>query len=155
MEEKPGQKVVKKDSKNRERLKTAEYLAFIEFMGTPVFERDLKTQGDFAKRYKVNQATLSGWKKRDGFWNKVEKVRRTYGRERTSNLLGAFYAKMLKSSKPFGKDFMVWLQYIEKFSPKTRYEDETPRDIPQEDRDRIRRALINAGLRDMVKEDED
>lgn len=153
---KTGQKVPKKDNKNRERLKTAEYLAFIEFVGTPVFQRELATQGDFAKKYKVNQGTLSTWKKRPDFWEKVEKHRQRWGQERTSNLLGAFYSKMIKYDKPFGKDLMVWLQYIEGFSPKTKFEDVTPpREITPEQEKAIKEALTNIGLASIVKDNED
>lgn len=143
-----GAKISSDGIENKGSKKDAEYLLFIEWCGTPLYERTPKTQKDLATQLGVTEATLSDWKKRKGFYDKVAKHTRQWGRFRTSDLIGALYTQIASSRKPAGRDLMVWLQYVEKFNPKLLLEDETPLDrkYDPEQRKAMAQALLNAGL---------
>lgn len=146
-EAKPAKKIEEQETVTGNK-KEAEYLLFIEWCGTPLFERTPKTQKELAIQLKTTEATLSDWKKRKGFWDKVASHTRKWGNFRTSDLIGALYTQIITSRKPTGRDLMVWLQYIEKFNPKLLLEDETPleRKYDPEQRKLMANALLNAGL---------
>lgn len=135
--------------------KEAEYLLFIEWVATPLFERTPKTQKELALQLKVSEPTLSNWKDRTGFWKKVEKSNSKWGKFRTADLMGALYTQILTSRKPTGRDVLVWLQYYNKFNPKFLMEDETPleRKYGPEERKALARALLLSGLANVKQTD--
>ena len=129
-------------------VKDAEYLAFIDWIATPAFERKPTTQQFFAKEWKVNEATLSQWKDRKGFWDKVERKMRVKARDKTSTLLGHFYNTMVTSRKPFGKDLELWLNFVQNWSKLIKVSDETETSskLSPEDKKEMANALLKAGL---------
>ena len=135
--------------------KEAEYMLFAEWIATPMFERVPKTQTEFAKKYELDIATLSQWKHRKGFYDLVAGHLQKWGQDRTSTLIGALYNQILGSRKPTGRDIMVWLQYVEKFSPKTSVVDETPeRELDPELKKAITGAIKNIGLASILKKND-
>ncbi|KKU25608.1 MAG: hypothetical protein UX39_C0024G0008, partial [Candidatus Magasanikbacteria bacterium GW2011_GWA2_46_17] len=102
--------------------KEAEYFMFIEWIATPSMLRSPKTQQELAGRLKVDETTLSDWKKRKGFWDKVEKKIAYANRERHADVMHSFYMNLLRKGQ--GKDVLVWLQYVFGFNPKVMFADE-------------------------------
>lgn len=66
-----------------------EYLEFIYWLATPIDLREVKTQGDFAKKIGVDQNTLSEWKKREGFQDLLIDTIKSNFRERSASVLRA------------------------------------------------------------------
>lgn len=104
----------------------AEYLEFITFMAIPDVLREellqVKTQGDFSKKFKVSEPCLSEWKKRVGFWDDVIAVRKDFFRARTANVLLALETKSLNPDKVQGQDVRVLLTYTGEYSEKVENE---------------------------------
>jgi len=122
--------------------KDAEYRLFIQWVSTPLQEKDpsIRTQKEFAKHYNIDEGTLSDWKHRKGFWEAVQKQTKAWGRVRTPDLIAALYTQILSSRKPTGRDVKIWLEYIEDFMSKVRIE--TPdSELQQEQTKRITKAL--------------
>jgi hypothetical protein len=51
-------------------------LEFIDWVATPEFAREIKTQKEFAKKYELAEATLSRWKKRVDINEAIEQRKR-------------------------------------------------------------------------------
>ena len=96
--------------------KPAEFNQFVQWISVPEHLRELKTQGDFSKKYNVSEKTLSEWKQRDDFWRAVEIEWRKWGRVKTSNVIARFYATTMKEGKT--SDIKLWLQYFLDWSEK-------------------------------------
>jgi len=109
-----------KSVKNKALSKPDVYKEFILWMSMPEPLRELKTQGEFAKKFTVREATLSDWKQRDDFWKAVEKEWNRWGREKTSNVIAKFYQQVMKKGMP--ADIKLWFQYFLKWSEKSRLE---------------------------------
>jgi len=54
--------------------RVAEFIEFVRWQATPSWERDLKTQNDFAASYHVSPDTLTDWKRNPEFWPLVWRV---------------------------------------------------------------------------------
>lgn len=100
----------------------AKYLEFVTFMAIPDVLRaellEVKTQGDFSKKYRVDEDTLTAWKKRVGFWEDVITVRKDFFRARTANVILALETKSLDPSKVQGQDVRILLTYTGEYSEK-------------------------------------
>jgi len=72
--------------------------------------RDPKTHQEFAQKFGVSPDTLVDWKKRDDFWELVMKEWKKWGISKSSNVMQAFYQKLL--SKGVGADYKLWFQYF-------------------------------------------
>lgn len=81
--------------------KEGEYFAFAEFIALPRALREsvlgVKTQTDFAKRFGVNEWTLVEWKKREEFQESVKKIRASFFRERTGDVLLSVETNAIKT----------------------------------------------------------
>lgn len=110
---------------------TSEYIAFIDFMATPKELRDLETQGEFSKFFKVSENTLTDWKRRDGFWEDVREARRKYIRE---EFLGTALLALKKSILKDGKAPEVKLLYqlADEFEEKSSVEVKKPTRLTSE-----------------------
>lgn len=106
--------------------KPQEYLEFITFMAIPeVLREDLigaRTHGDFSKKYRVDEDTLTSWKKRVGFWDDVVATRKDFFKARTANVLLALETKSLDPNKVNGQDVRVLLTYTGEYSEKAETE---------------------------------
>ena len=104
--------------KGLERMKNPHaYLDLIEWIAKPEPLREPRTQGEFAKKYQVGQDTISLMKQRDGFWDEVMKKRKTWGKERTPNVILGLYRKAIKEGN--AGEVKLWLQVFEEFAEKT------------------------------------
>jgi hypothetical protein len=56
----------------------------------------IKTQTEFAYRYKLALSTLSGWNQNEDLGKRVSAARKKWAKGLTSNVMGAFYEKILK-----------------------------------------------------------
>lgn len=150
----PDTKETKKRHTPEGIVKDAEYHAFVEWIGKPSWEREPKSQKDLAILLRVEEATLSDWKRRKGFWDLVEKKQKKLFAEKNGDVLGALYRNIL--SKGGGKDVLVWLQYVMSFNPKVRIDDTTPlsRKITKEEQLEVAKALKNVGLASVIKNSE-
>lgn len=103
-----------------------EYLEFITFMALPRALRvemlgiEDDTQGAFAVKHGLNKDTLVEWKKRAGFWEDVQAVRRDFFRERSGDVILALETTCIKEGK--GQDVRVYLTYTGEYSEKTETE---------------------------------
>ena len=65
-------------------------LLFIDFCAVPEGLRKdalgIKTQKEFAKKYKISEVTLSEWRKEKSFWDEVWKKTQTFFRQRTGKV---------------------------------------------------------------------
>ena len=93
-----------------------EFKEFAKWMAVPEPMRELKKQGEFAKRFKVSEQTLSAWKQRDDFWKLVEEEWRHFGRTKTANVIAKFYKTTMTEGKT--SDIKLWLQYFLDWSEK-------------------------------------
>ena len=106
-----------KTSKNKALSKPKIFKEFVEWMSRPEPLRELKTQGDFSKKFNVSEKTLSTWKQRDDFWKAVEVEWRQWGKIKTSNVMAKFYTKVMGKGTTTA-DFKLWLQYFLDWSEK-------------------------------------
>jgi hypothetical protein len=85
-------------------------------MATPIPLRKSKTQTEFAEEIGVGQDTLSLWKDRSGFWDRVDKENRHWGREKTATILLSLYQKAITDGD--APRIKLWLQYINEWVEK-------------------------------------
>lgn len=71
------------------------FLEFVVWCATPRQERELKTQGDFARFYGLHIDTLTDWKKRPDFDTEVEYRRIQFFREYAPDVYYALVQKAL------------------------------------------------------------
>lgn len=106
--------------------KPQKYLEFITFMAIPDVLRaellEVKTQGDFSKKFRVDEDTLTAWKKRVGFWEDVIAVRKDFFRARTANVILALETKSLDPARVQGQDVRILLTYTGEYSEKVENE---------------------------------
>jgi len=104
--------------------KPQEYLEFISFMALPRALREqiqgVATQDEFSDKYGINRNTLVAWKKRVGFWDDVQAVRKDFFRERTGDVLLALETACLREGK--GADVRVLLTYTGEYSDRIEQE---------------------------------
>jgi len=103
-----------KQSKNKTRQKLRhqyEYADFVQWIALPKSLRSPKTQRELAKKFGVGEDTLSEWKNREDFWNEVEKKRKSWGKERTPNVLMGLYTRAIKSGDP--QSVRLWYEIVE------------------------------------------
>jgi hypothetical protein len=101
--------------------KEAEYQEVVRFTAiSRVFrekEFGYNSDGDFAKKYKVNPSTLSAWKKDNNFWNEVKNLTKTWGKDRTPDVILALYKKIIKDGG--AAEVKLWLQYVDGWDEKS------------------------------------
>ena len=91
-----------------------------------IFEgvREPRTQAEFCEKFLVNKNTLSAWKQRDDFWNKVEVEWKKWGREKTINVINKLYTKIMQEGE--SSNIKLWIQYFldwtEKQETKVKFE---------------------------------
>jgi hypothetical protein len=95
-----------------------EYNDFVLWIAMPKSLRNPKTQRELALRFGIGEDTLSDWKNLDGFWVEVEALRKTWGRERTPNVLLALYNRIIRTGE--ASAVRLWYEIVEdkKFNEK-------------------------------------
>ena len=93
-----------------------EYLNFIVWVAQPKELRKPKTQRELSKKFGVGEDTLSEWKNRDGFWEKVSTQRQKWCKEKTSDVINALYKRILENGS--ASEVRLWMEMIEGWSVK-------------------------------------
>ena len=122
--------------------KKQEYLMFVEWMGLPAPERVPKEQKELAVKMGVEEATLSDWKRVDGFWDNVRNERKKWAKDRTSNVLMGLYRKAIKDGN--AAEVKLFLQYAGEFVEEVKLIQEKEYSVSQVKEVRI--ILENAGF---------
>ena len=99
-------------------IKVDVFLAFAMWMSTPDPMKDPKTHEAFAQKFGVCPDTLSDWKNRVDFWEKVEEFRGHWGKERTANVLVKFYNQIVGSSKVQTDALRLWFEMFSDLTQK-------------------------------------
>jgi hypothetical protein len=124
-------------------------LSFIEWLSIPPQERNLKTQQELAIKIGVSVDTLTDWKKLLGFWDEVAIYRSQYFRKYTS---GVNYALAQKAKTGNPKAVELFMSLFEGYKQKIGVEKyETTREITDEEKDKIDKALKNIGLASIIE----
>ena len=101
-----------------------EYLDFIQFMALPRVMREetmgIKTQQEFAKKYKLNEWTLVDWKSKPGFWDDVHNYRKQFFGGRAGDVWLALETTCIKEGK--GQDVKVYFTLLDQYKEKTQEE---------------------------------
>jgi len=113
----------------------AEYLEFIRFIALPRTirqeEMGVANQGEFAKKFGMDEGTLSDWKNREGFWDDVANVRKSFFRNRTGDVLLALETKNLDPRKANGADVKVLLTYTGEYEEKQQHEHTITKEVAE------------------------
>ena len=88
----------------------------------------------------MNRNTLTGWKKKEDFWNRVRKQIYTWGKSKTPQVLQSLYDRAFVEGK--APEVKLWLEYFEQFNPKQRieFEDKTERVLTDEEKELLKKA---------------
>lgn len=137
-----------KESENNKDLmglvKAEEYLQFIEFMALPTFLKKevfgFATGGAFADKYNLSIDTLTDWKKKEGFWDRVKKARTKWVQEKVSEVLAALYRKAIEDGS--ASEVKLFLQYAGEFEETLRVEGvPIGNDLTEEEKESVRKAI--------------
>lgn len=105
-------------------IKLSVYNEFVLWTAMPYVEKDklgLETQAQFAEYYKVNAATLTRWKQRPDFEQRVDAILKMWATDKTPDVVHSIYRTAVKGN-PMSQ--MLWLQYFKGFNPKKNETDE-------------------------------
>jgi len=111
---------IKSEKKKVERdlRKPFEYVQFVKWTALPSVLRKPQTQRDLSKEFRVDEDTLTNWKKREKFWDEVRDEMRKYFQDKTSNVVQALYQTILSQGKGTAQGAKLWLEYINQWIPK-------------------------------------
>ncbi|KKM67561.1 hypothetical protein LCGC14_1469920 [marine sediment metagenome] len=130
--------------------KPYEYAMFIKWIAMPLVLRSPRFQKNISEEYKIDEDTLTNWKKRKGYKDDVTEEMKKHFNEKTPNVIQALYQQALKDGK--ASEVKLWLQYLEGWVPKEGIEhnDRTLEDLLKEDDDKNkqkdnRRAVKDSG----------
>ena len=94
------------------------YTNFILWFAMPTPERmqlGIDNQTQFAKYYNISERSLTRWKDRPDFEDRVDKIQLMWGKEKTADVIQGIYRAAVKGN-PMSQ--LLWLQYFKKFNPK-------------------------------------
>lgn len=92
------------------------YEAFCEWAAKPTPLKEDKTMQDFAKKWDVRPETLTRWKKKQDFWEKVAEWRITWARDKTSDVVHGLFKRA--ATRGEAAEVKLWMQLIEDWSEK-------------------------------------
>jgi len=125
--------------------KKLEYQQFIEWMGLPSPERVPGEQKELSLKIGIPEPTLSVWKKTKGFWDLVRIERKAWAKDKVSDvLMGVYRAAVLEGKAAEAK---LFLKYAEEFEEKLTIEQNITRELSEEDKELIKKAIEYGGLR--------
>lgn len=107
------------NSKNKARHSlrhVGEYSDFVAWTALPTELRVPKTQRELSKKFGVGEDTLSEWKRRSGFWEEVTEKRKTWGRERTPDVMLALFKRIQRTGS--APEVRLWLEVVEGWQSK-------------------------------------
>ena len=109
-------KTLKRKKETKALSKPDVFREFVLWMALPASLKDKGTQGDFAKKFKVSENTLSDWKQRNDFWDSVGEEWKKWGKQKTTNVIAKFYNKIIREG--MSQDFKLWFQFFLGWSEK-------------------------------------
>lgn len=118
--------------------KLTEFQEFIEWVSLPSGLREPTTQKELAKKFGVDNATLSDWKKVEGFWDEVKKKRQLWVQDKVSNVLYGVYNKALTGDVNAAK---LLMGYANEFTETTEIKHKIERDLTPEEKEQLNKAL--------------
>ncbi len=80
----------------------------------------IKTQTEFAKKFKLSIDTLTDWKKRSELWELVDKYLEDWGAKKTPSVILGLYRKAV--SEGDAPRVKLWLEYFKKFKETSKVE---------------------------------
>ena len=86
----------------------------VEWLALPDFQRDPKTQGEFAKQFHVCQQTLSEWKSESGFMDRVRDRANEIAREAHPDVVKALLRNIHDGDTQAIK---IYLDYFQSMKP--------------------------------------
>lgn len=93
-----------------------EYADFVVWIATPKALREPKTQRDLAQQFGVGEDTLSDWKNRPDFWDRVSEERNKWTREKTSDVIHALYKRASEGGG--AQEVRLWMELVEGMNSK-------------------------------------
>jgi len=91
-----------------------EYQEFILWISLPKELREPNTQAELSKNFGVGPDTLSEWKKRADFWSAVTKQRKSWTKEKTSDVIYSLYKRIIEMGS--AAEVKLWFQLMEDWS---------------------------------------
>lgn len=110
--------VVQKDMANMQ--KPSEYMQFIDWTALPDTDRQPKTQKELAVILNVEEATLSDWKLKEGFWDLVRERVKSQWKGHLGKAVQALYLGLIQRKQ--AGEFQAFMQYVDDWSPKSKVE---------------------------------
>lgn len=108
------------------------------------------SQKDFAEKYSISPDTLTDWKRLPFFWDEVAIHRNQEFRRYTSDVYYGITKRAIETGDPRAAELFAKL--FEGYSEKVRIEDETPpKEMSPEEIEKVRHALYNIGLKNIIK----
>lgn len=107
-----------KSSEKNYPYKRSIYTEFILWTAMPFSEKKnlgLEKQGQFADYYKVHPDTLTNWKKRDDFEQRVDAILKMWSTDKTPDVIHSIYRTAVKGN-PLSQQ--LWLGYFKGYNPK-------------------------------------
>lgn len=101
--------------------KIAERLEFIKFTALPRVFREkewgFNSDGEFAKKFKLNSCTLCEWKKDPEFWEAIRDTLKLWGKDRIPDVIAGMYKKAVSEGN--ATEVKLWLQYFDDWKEKS------------------------------------
>ncbi len=118
--------------------KKQEFQEFVEWIAQPAKLRDPKDQIGLAQKLGVDNATLSDWKKVEGFWDEVRKLRKDWVQDKVSNILLGVYSKALKGDVNAAK---LLMEYSNEFTETSEIKHRIEGVLTAEQQEKIQQAI--------------
>lgn len=124
------EKQPKQETTERDLIKNETYEKFVEFSALPDIEKCLMLEMEpdkqgkynnptlerFAEKFGVSVGTLSNWKKRSDYRERVDGRNDKWGVELTPSIMGALAKRCLRYGR--SDDVALWLAYYKNWTPK-------------------------------------
>lgn len=92
--------------------RVAEFVEFTKWFAHPSYEREPQTQKEFAKLIRVDEDTLTAWKKRPEFWPLTGEFLHELMRENMPDVIGSLFDRIM-SGKGGAGDVKLFLALAE------------------------------------------
>lgn len=103
--------------KKVKRMKKPEvFEAFCEWAALPSPLKEPKTQKEFSKLWGVGEDTLSGWKHKQLFWEKIAEKRIAWAKGKTSDVIDGLFKSASRGGN--AAEVKLWMQLVEDWSEK-------------------------------------